>query len=62
MGCHPDWLVSYAYLPDLTDVGRITEALKAVLINPEDKRLYTEEDLLSKWMGVELKLVGVEDD
>lgn len=61
VGVEPDWLVEYAYLPNLDDVGRITAALTAILITEDDPRLGTEVDLLSKWFGGTVRLIGTED-
>ena len=61
VGVEPDWLTTYAYLPNLDDENRIRAALIAVLINKDDPRLGDEMDLLSKWTGVEVKFVKEED-
>ena len=60
VGMEPDWVVEYALLPNLDDEARITAALTAVLINRDDPRLGTAEQLLTKWMGVEVKMTGEE--
>lgn len=60
VGVEPDWLVKFAYLPDLSSVDRITAALTAVLMEPEDPRLGDEVDLLSRWFGAPVKFVGEE--
>lgn len=55
VGCYPDWLTTFAYIPDFSDVGRLTETLRAILINNEDPRLGDETYLLSKWFGAPVK-------
>lgn len=57
VGVEPWWLTAYAYVPHLFDVGRLTEALRAILINPDDPRIGQPVDLLSKWAGVEVREV-----
>jgi hypothetical protein len=61
IGVEPDWLVEYAFIPNLNDVTRIAAALTAILITENDPRLGTEVDLLSKWFGKPVKLIGTED-
>lgn len=60
VGREPDWLTTYAYLPDLSNIERITAALTAVLMEPNDPRLGDEVDLLSRWFGAPVKFVGEE--
>lgn len=60
VGCHPSWLTRYAYVPDFTSIPRLTNALTAILMNPEDERMADREDLLSLWFGVEVKQIGEE--
>lgn len=60
VGVEPDWLTTYAYIPDLTSVPRITAALSAVLMEPDNPRLGNEVDLLSKWFGGEVTYTGEE--
>lgn len=55
VGVEPDWLTTFAFVPNLEDEERIAAALTAILMEPDDPRLSREEDLLSKWMGVEVK-------
>lgn len=57
VGVEPDWLTEFAFVPNFNDVGRLTEALRAILMNPEDPRIGQPVDLLSKWLGVEVKEV-----
>lgn len=61
IGVEPDWLTTFAYLPNLDDETRITAALTAVLMEPEDPRLGDEVDLLSKWFGGPVIFKGVEE-
>lgn len=57
VGVEPDWVTDYAFVPDFTQEGRLTEALRAILMNPDDPRIGRPADLLSKWLGVEVKEV-----
>lgn len=61
VGVEPDWVTDYALLPDLEDEGRITAALTAILMNPEDERIGRPEDLLSKWFRADVAYVGEEE-
>jgi hypothetical protein len=61
VGVEPDWLVEYALVPDWSSATRLTEALKAILINPDDPRIGRDVDLLSKWFGGEVKYLGEEE-
>lgn len=60
VGVEPDWLVSFALVPDFSDVGRLTAALTAILIDNDDPRLGGDAYLLSKWMGVDVTFQGEE--
>ena len=60
VGVTPDWLCTFALIPDLSNIDRTTAALDAVLVNNDDPRLGSEEVLLSKWMGVEVKMIEQE--
>lgn len=60
VGVEPDWLTTFAYLPDLRDEKRITAALTAVLIEPDNPRLGNEVDLLSRWMNGPVTFKGEE--
>lgn len=60
VGCEPDWLTSFALVPNLDDVDRLTAALTAILINPDDPRLAGDEYLLSKWFGAPVTYKGTE--
>lgn len=61
VGVEPDWITDYALVPDLTDVGRVTAALTAILVEPDDPRLGQPEDLLSKWLDCDVTYVGEEE-
>lgn len=61
VGVEPDWLTEFAYVPDLTDVGRVTAALNAILIDTDDPRLGGVEYLLSKWFEGPVKFIGEEE-
>lgn len=60
VGIEPDWLTTYAYLPNLDDVSRITAALNAVLVDTDDPRLGGDVDLLTKWFGMPVTYTGEE--
>lgn len=60
VGVTPSWLTDYAYLPDLNSVDRITAALTAILMVPNDPRLNDRTDCLSNWFGVEVTYLGEE--
>ena len=60
VGREPDWLVSFAYVPYFDDVERLTAALTAILINPDDPRLGGDEYLLSKWFSAPVTYKGTE--
>ena len=55
----PTWAADrYAYVPDARQVDRLTEALRVVREdNRDDPRLGTQEQLLSKWMGGDVREV-----
>ena len=55
VGCYPDWLTTFAHVPDFSDVGRLTAALRAILVDNEDPRLGDETYLLSRWFGAPVK-------
>lgn len=61
VGVEPDWLVDYALVPDWSSATRLTEALKAILINPDDPRIGRDVDLLSKWFKGPVKFIGEEE-
>lgn len=60
VGVEPGWLTTFAYLPDLSDETRITAALTAVLIEPDNPRLGNDVDLLTKWFGKPVTYTGEE--
>jgi hypothetical protein len=62
VGALPDWLARFAYIDTLSDIGRLTVALNAILNDPEDPRIGGPEELLSRWMGVEVKQVDEYED
>lgn len=56
----PSWLCRFVYVDNTNDAEKLTEALNVVLNDPEDPSVGTEADLLSRWMGVEVKEVEEE--
>ena len=58
VGRQPDWLCEFAYCADWSDVTALTEALKTVLINPD--QALGDTYLLSKWLQGPVKFVGEE--
>jgi hypothetical protein len=60
VGVKPTWLTRYAYVPDFESIPRLTNALKAILVNPDDPRMEDREDLLSMWFGVKVTQIGEE--
>jgi hypothetical protein len=60
VGARPGWLTRFAYVPDWNDEGRLTNALRAILTNPDDPRMEDREDLLTAWFGVPVKQIGEE--
>lgn len=57
VGALPDWLCDFAYIDNTSNHESLTAALNAVLNDPQDPRIGTPEQLLSAWMGVDVKLV-----
>lgn len=57
VGALPDWLCRFAYVDSTRNIEKLTEAMNIVLNDPEDPSVGGPEDLLSRWLGVEVKLV-----
>lgn len=55
----PDWLQNYYRCLDITDEAELEWALGGAL--REDERMESYGELLSTWMGIEIRQVGEED-
>lgn len=55
----PDWLCNFYACNDITDEDELQWALEGAL--NEDQRMETFEELLSGWMGAEVKYVNEEE-
>lgn len=62
IGTKPEFVTDrYAYVPDTTQIDRLTEAVRVVLEDKtEDPRLGTAASLLSEWMGCDVREVITE--
>jgi hypothetical protein len=59
VGVEPDWLTQYAYVDDWSNIGALTEALRTILIKPDEA--LGEVELLSKWFKAPVKYIGEEE-
>lgn len=55
----PDWLQNYYQCVDITNEDELQWALRGALTEDERAEVYSE--LLSAWMGVDVKQVGEEE-
>lgn len=55
----PSWLQNYYACNDITDKAELESALESALANEDNILAFTE--LLSQWMGADVKRVGEED-
>jgi hypothetical protein len=61
VGCYPDWLTDFVYVADWTDEGKLTTALKAILLEEgAGWSVMGDTYLLSKWFGGPVKYAGEE--
>ena len=58
-GARPSWLQNYYACDDITDSDELEWALDGAL--NEDERIEQFAELLSQWMGVDVKQVGEEE-
>lgn len=58
-GARPSWLQNYYACDDITDSAELEWALEGALT--EDERAERFAELLSHWMGVEVKQIGEEE-
>lgn len=61
VGCKPGWLTRYVLVDSFEDHDALVHAMQAILIW-DDGSVSEEADLLSEWMGCEVKLIGVESN
>lgn len=60
VGVEPDWLTKFVYIDSLYDHDALVHAMQVILVWDDGSTL-GEERLLSKWMGCNVKLIGVEN-